>query len=58
VKRIFGHRDTNETACPGSYLYEQLGRIRRMVQERMDEYGGIDDPDDGGSDPGGVIPRG
>lgn len=57
VKRIFGHRDTNETACPGSYLYEQLGRIRRMVQERMDSYAGVEG-DDGGTDPGGVIPRG
>jgi hypothetical protein len=59
VRRIFGHQDTNETACPGGYLYEQLGRIRRMTQERMDEYAGIDVPDegDGGTDPGGVVPR-
>jgi hypothetical protein len=58
VKRIIGHQDVNETACPGSYLYDQLGRLRRSVQERMDEYGGTDVPDDGGTDPGGVIPRG
>ena len=59
VRRIIGHRDTNETACPGGYLYDQLGRLRRKTQKRMDEYSGVtDDPGDGGSDPGGVVPRG
>jgi hypothetical protein len=54
VKRVFGHRDTNFTECPGGLLYKKLGKIRRKVQERIDEYSGST----GGGDPGGVIPRG
>jgi hypothetical protein len=32
---IDGHRDTNDTACPGQLLYDQLGEIRRQVAERI-----------------------
>ena len=28
---IDGHRDTNDTACPGRYLYERLGDIRQRA---------------------------
>ena len=55
VRRVLGHQDTNYTGCPGAYLYEQLPRIKRAVQERIDEYNGVDpdsDDDDGGSLPG------
>jgi hypothetical protein len=29
---IDGHRDTNDTACPGRYLYARLGDVRRAAQ--------------------------
>jgi hypothetical protein len=32
---IDGHRDTNDTACPGQLLYAQLPEVRRLVQERI-----------------------
>ena len=37
---ISGHRDAGQTACPGRYLYEKLGRIRSLaaqVQARQAE---------------------
>jgi uncharacterized protein with LGFP repeats len=36
LPRIDGHRDTNETACPGDYLYSKLPDIRRRAQARAD----------------------
>jgi uncharacterized protein with LGFP repeats len=33
---IDGHRDTNETACPGDRLYAKLPEIRRRAQHRAD----------------------
>ena len=35
---IDGHRDTNQTACPGRFLYDQLPRIRARTQERVDRF--------------------
>ena len=35
---IDGHRDTNQTACPGQLLYEELPRIRRRTQRRLDRF--------------------
>lgn len=35
---IDGHRDTNQTACPGRFLYDQLPGIRRRTQRRMDRF--------------------
>ena len=35
---IDGHRDTNDTACPGQHLYDALPRIRRRTKERMDRF--------------------
>ncbi len=32
---IDGHRDTNDTACPGTYLYKRLYWVRRRTQLRM-----------------------
>ncbi len=32
---IDGHRDTNDTACPGTYLYRRLYWVRRRTQLRM-----------------------
>ena len=36
---IDGHRDTNETACPGRHLYAKLPNIRRRAAERADRFG-------------------
>lgn len=33
---IDGHRDTNETACPGRHLYEALPKIRRRAARRIE----------------------
>ncbi len=35
---IDGHRDTNDTACPGQHLYDQLPTIRRRTQARVDQF--------------------
>jgi len=36
---IDGHRDTNDTACPGQHLYDALPLIRRRAQARIDRSG-------------------
>ncbi len=36
VKRIIGHRDTNQTECPGGALYHQLPELRKKVQKKID----------------------
>jgi hypothetical protein len=36
---VDGHRDTNQTACPGELLYDRLPGIRRRAQWRIDHYG-------------------
>ncbi len=35
---IDGHRDTNETACPGALLYAELPAVRRRAAVRMAEW--------------------
>ena len=35
---IDGHRDTNETACPGANLYAKLPVVRQRAQQRIDTY--------------------
>jgi uncharacterized protein with LGFP repeats len=35
---IDGHRDTNQTSCPGAYLYAKLPEIRRRAQHRADIF--------------------
>jgi hypothetical protein len=39
---IDGHRDTNDTACPGQKLYDRLPGIRRRTQARMDAFSPAD----------------
>ncbi|WP_110206110.1 N-acetylmuramoyl-L-alanine amidase [Nocardioides daejeonensis] len=36
---IDGHRDTNQTACPGANLYKRLKEIRTVAQRRLDRLG-------------------
>lgn len=33
-----GHRDTNQTACPGQLLYDRLPAIRKRTQKRLDRF--------------------
>jgi uncharacterized protein with LGFP repeats len=35
---IDGHRDTNDTACPGDRLYARLPEVRRRAQWRIDRW--------------------
>ena len=35
---IDGHRDTNDTACPGRHLYDALPQIRRRAQSIVDRH--------------------
>jgi N-acetylmuramoyl-L-alanine amidase len=35
VRKIRGHLDYADTACPGSRLYRRLGEIRRRVRDRL-----------------------
>jgi hypothetical protein len=42
---IDGHRDTNQTECPGDALYAKLPEIRRRAQDRADAvYSGTGTP--------------
>ena len=36
---IDGHRDTNDTECPGQRLYDRLPAIRKRTQRRIDNFG-------------------
>ncbi len=38
LRVIDGHRDTNQTACPGDRLYNKLWRIRWRTQDRVDRF--------------------
>jgi hypothetical protein len=35
---IDGHRDTNQTACPGQLLYDRLPVIRTRTQRRVNRF--------------------
>ncbi|MDP3969844.1 MAG: hypothetical protein Q8Q02_16380 [Nocardioides sp.] len=35
---IDGHRDTNDTACPGQHLYDAFPAIRRRTKRRVNRY--------------------
>lgn len=38
LKVIDGHRDTNQTACPGDRLYDKLPRIRQWTAHRVNRF--------------------
>ncbi|HZJ07953.1 MAG TPA: N-acetylmuramoyl-L-alanine amidase [Nocardioidaceae bacterium] len=38
LPKIDGHRNTNQTACPGARLYTKLPGIRRRAQSRVDKF--------------------
>jgi uncharacterized protein with LGFP repeats len=51
IKRIIGHRRTGLTSCPGDALDEDLGKIRRRTQRRIDAHPDEEEPpppEDGG----------
>ncbi|MBF4160148.1 N-acetylmuramoyl-L-alanine amidase [Nocardioides acrostichi] len=41
LRVIDGHRDTNDTACPGIKLYRKLPRIRKRTRRRIKRHGGL-----------------
>jgi uncharacterized protein with LGFP repeats len=60
LNKVVGHRDVGLTACPGEHLQLEIPSIRRMVQARIEEFGGPvpTDPTTPPTDPpgGGVSP--
>ncbi len=46
LNRVIGHRDVGLTECPGERLQLDIPSIRRMVQARIDEFGGTAPPTD------------
>jgi N-acetylmuramoyl-L-alanine amidase len=57
TNKIIGHGTVGLTACPGEALEAEMPKLRRLVQQRIDQGGGPAEPpppppDDGG----GVIP--
>jgi hypothetical protein len=62
LNKVIGHRDVGLTACPGETLELEVPSIRRMVEARIEEFGGPaptdpTDPDDPTSPGGGVSPK-
>jgi hypothetical protein len=55
LPEVVGHRDLGLTECPGDALYGLIAHLRGKIQARIEEFGGIGPPDDGG-DGGGVGP--
>jgi hypothetical protein len=54
TNKIIGHGTVGLTACPGEALEAEIPKLRRLVQERIDEQGGsVEPPPD---DDGGVVP--
>jgi hypothetical protein len=57
LPEVIGHRDIGLTECPGNALYGLVLDLRRKIQARIEQFGGIEpddaDPPSGG---GGVEP--
>lgn len=55
VKHVFSHSVTNYTECAGSKLRQEIPKLRRRVQKRIDRF--ADDPPPAEEPGGGVLPR-
>ena len=58
LNKVIGHRDVGLTECPGETLQLGIPSIRRMVQARIEEFGGPSaptDPTDPTDPPGGGV---
>jgi len=57
LPEVIGHRDIGLTECPGGALYGLIADLRRKIQARIEQFGGVGsddtDPPSGG---GGVEP--
>ncbi len=40
LNKVIGHRDVGLTACPGDTLEAEIPSIRRMVEARIEQFGG------------------
>lgn len=38
LPRVFGHRDTHQTECPGTLAYGQLARVRTLAAQHFQEF--------------------
>jgi hypothetical protein len=53
TSKITGHRDWNDTNCPGIDVYEELPEIRQDVKDVIDAAGGeAEDTEDAEEDDG------
>ena len=44
TNRVIGHGTVGLTECPGEALEAELPKLRRLIQERIDESGGVTPP--------------
>ncbi len=63
LKKVIGHGTIGLTACPGDGLERQVPEIRRMVAERIEQFGGPEPPQEppppnGGTGGGGGVSNG
>ncbi len=52
LPEVIGHRDIGLTECPGGALYGLIADLRRKIQARIEQFGGVG-PDDTGPPSGG-----
>jgi hypothetical protein len=59
LNRVIGHGTIGLTACPGDVLAAMIPQIRRRIQARIDEFGGVvpPPPDDPTGGTGGGAPK-
>ncbi len=57
LNKVFGHGTVGLTACPGAVLDPMIPGIRRRIQTRIDEAGGVVPPPTETPPGGGVTPK-